>query len=313
MAETALERTSRALDLIPFVAANPGLSIEELAIKFESTPSQIFKDLEMLFMCGLPGYTHLELIDMELEEDYVAIRNPQNLDKPRKLSRIETASLTLGLDLLIPLIGDEELKRKAVDLRGRFTALLNEDAEPIATVIQGEENSRAEVDAVIAQALAQQSSLEITYRSASTDEISTRIVSPISTYVERNHLYTIAFCSKAGEERHFRHDRILSARATEVSERQKTERPRLVLEKPDLLEVTALLAPRNRYFLEAHRSIVESVVPHGSDLLATFSIGDYEWLLRELLALPGRVEVLGPPEFLREFYGRLDAVLSQYR
>ena len=50
MAETALERTSRALDLIPFVAANPGLSIEELAIKFESTPSQIFKDLEMLFM-----------------------------------------------------------------------------------------------------------------------------------------------------------------------------------------------------------------------------------------------------------------------
>ena len=313
MAETALERTSRALDLIPFVAANPGLSIEELAMKFESTPSQIFKDLEMLFMCGLPGYTHLELIDMELEEDYVAIRNPQNLDKPRKLSRIETTSLTLGLDLLIPLIGDEELKRKAVNLRGRFTALLNEEAEPIATVIQGEAKSIGEVDVVIAQALAHQTSLEITYRSASTDEISTRIISPISTYLERDHLYTIAFCSKAGEERHFRHDRILSVKATEVSEQSKRERPARSVEKPDLLVVTAVLSPRNRYFLEAHNSIVESVVSHGSDLLATFSVGDYEWLLRELLALPGRVEVLGPPEFTKEFYGRLDAVLSQYR
>ena len=59
MVETALERTSRALDLIPFVATNPGMTIEELAAKFESTPSQIFKDLEMLFMCGLPGYSHL--------------------------------------------------------------------------------------------------------------------------------------------------------------------------------------------------------------------------------------------------------------
>ena len=312
MAETALERTSRALDLIPFVAANPGLSIEELAVKFESTPSQIFKDLEMLFMCGLPGYTHLELIDMELEEDYVAIRNPQNLGKPRKLSRIETTSLTLGLDLLIPLIGDARLKQKAVDLRLRFTRLLNEEAEPIASVIQGSGERAGENDRLIAHALAQQSSLEISYRSASTDEISTRVIFPISTYMERDHLYTIAYCSKAGEERHFRHDRILSARAIEAGNAPSQSHVK-VNEKRDLLEVKAVLATRNRYFLEAHRSIVKSVAPHGADLLATFSIGDYEWLLRELIALPGRVEVLGPPEFIAEFHRRLDAVLSQYR
>jgi len=312
MAETALERTSRALDLIPFVAANPGLSIEELALKFESTPSQIFKDLEMLFMCGLPGYTHLELIDMELEEDYVAIRNPQNLGKPRKLSRIETTSLTLGLDLLIPLIGDDELKEKAIDLRLRFTRLLNEEAEPIASVIQGSGQGASESDRLIAQALAKQSSIEISYRSASTDEISSRVIFPKTTYMERDHLYTIAFCSKAGEERHFRHDRILSVKAIEAGSAPK-ESHMSANEKRDLLEVKAILAPRNRYFLEAHRSIVESVIPHGSDLLATFSIGDYEWLLRELIALPGRVEVLGPPEFITEFHGRLDAVLSQYR
>jgi len=311
MAETALERTSRALDLIPFVAANPGMTIQELAVKFQSTPSQIFKDLEMLFMCGLPGYTHLELIDMELEEDYVAIRNPQNLDKPRKLSRIETASLTLGLDLLIPLIGEAELREKAVDLRARFTTLLGEDAPPVASVINGSEKYASENDRVISLALAEQSSLEITYRSARTDEISTRIIFPVSTYLERDHLYTIAFCSKAGEERHFRHDRIISARpATATEGRLPSERS--IVQK-DLTVVKVLLSPKARFFIEAHSSVVDDVIPHGDELLVTFTIGDHDWLIRELLALPGTLKVVEPLEFAQTLQRRLDAILQQYR
>lgn len=311
MAESALERTSRALDLIPFVAANPGMTIQELAMKFESTPSQIFKDLEMLFMCGLPGYTHLELIDMELEEDYVAIRNPQNLDKPRKLSRTETASLTLGLDLLIPLIVEETLKQKAVNLRARFTTLLGEDAPPVASVIGGNEKYASQNDRVIALALSQQSSLEITYRSARTDEISTRIIFPVTTYLEREHLYTIAFCSKAGEERHFRHDRIISAKPAVATvgplphERLKTQE--------DLSVIKVLLSPKARFFIEAHGSVVDDVTPHGDELLVTFTIGDHDWLLRELLALPGSLKVVEPMEFAEEFERRLDAILQQYR
>ena len=86
MAETALERTGSALDLIPFISNNPGWSIAALAEKFDTTPSQIMKDLEMLFMCGLPGYSHLELIDLEIDEDYVSVRNAQNLGRPRQLS-----------------------------------------------------------------------------------------------------------------------------------------------------------------------------------------------------------------------------------
>jgi len=311
MVETALERTSRALDLIPFVAANPGMTIEELAVKFESTPSQIFKDLEMLFMCGLPGYSHLELIDMELEEDYVAIRNPQNLDKPRKLSRTETASLTLGLDLLLPLIGDAELKRKATGLRARFTTLLGEDAPPVASVIKGSEMHASENDNVIALALAQQSSLEITYRSASTDEISTRIIFPLSTYGERDHLYTIAFCSKAGEERHFRHDRIISAKPAEATQRHLPSEG--MKADKDLTVIKVLISPKARFFVEAHSSIVDAVTPHGDELLVTFTIGDHDWLLRELLALPGGLKVVEPLEFAQTLQRRLDAILDQYR
>ena len=64
MAETALTRTARALDLVPFVIENPGISVEELAQEFQVTPTQMLADLSMIFMCGLPGYSTLEMIDL---------------------------------------------------------------------------------------------------------------------------------------------------------------------------------------------------------------------------------------------------------
>ena len=49
MAENALTRTARALDLVPYVIENPGISIEDLAKEFDTTSEQMIKDLEMIF------------------------------------------------------------------------------------------------------------------------------------------------------------------------------------------------------------------------------------------------------------------------
>ena len=310
MAESALERTARALDLIPFLSNNPGLTINEIAEKFASSPAQIFKDLEMLFMCGLPGHSHSELIDMELSADYVAITNPQNLDKPRRLSRVEITSLTLGLELLIPLVTDPQLRLKALSLQARFAKLLSDVAGSPASVFTSSTVQSSECDAEIEKAIASSSGIEIKYRSASADEITTRLIYPISTYSERGYLYTVAHCVRSGEERHFRHDRITGVVPTAhtlPADQSSPSSPR------SLEQVDVLMDPRNRFFLEAHASIVERVEPHASELKATFTIGDREWLTRELLALPGRVEILGPADFAEQFYRRLDAILNQYR
>ena len=64
MSESALERTARALDLIPYLLEHQGASVAELAARFSVTELQITQDLTMLHMCGLPGYTPLELMDM---------------------------------------------------------------------------------------------------------------------------------------------------------------------------------------------------------------------------------------------------------
>ena len=101
MPESAIDRVSRALDLIPFLVANPGLSISEIAQEFSSTEAQISSDLSLLHMCGLPGYSHLELLDISYEDpEFIEVVDPQVLDKPRSLTSIEAMSLVLGLQVL---------------------------------------------------------------------------------------------------------------------------------------------------------------------------------------------------------------------
>jgi proteasome accessory factor C len=77
MAESALNRAARALDLVPYITENPGVAIEDLADKFQVSSQQIVKDLELIFLCGLPGYTPYELIDLNFEDGVVTIIEPQ--------------------------------------------------------------------------------------------------------------------------------------------------------------------------------------------------------------------------------------------
>ena len=79
----------------------------------------------MLHMCGLPGYTPLELIDMYYEDGYVTVSDPQSLDRPRKMSRSEMTALLVGLDVLEAIAEGErsqEIAELAHKLRANSTA-----------------------------------------------------------------------------------------------------------------------------------------------------------------------------------------------
>jgi predicted DNA-binding transcriptional regulator YafY len=103
MVDTAAVRALRSMDLIPYVLENPGVSIAELSARFSVTQAQIESDLQLVFMCGLPGYTPYELIDVAFEDGVVSIIDPQVLDKPRKFSSNEIVVIALGLKILIDI------------------------------------------------------------------------------------------------------------------------------------------------------------------------------------------------------------------
>jgi proteasome accessory factor C len=97
------------MDLIPYILENPGESISSLASKFSVSEDQIEKDLQLIFMCGLPGYTPYELIDIVFEDGIVSVIDPQVLDKPRRFNKTELIVIALGLQILMDL-NKSELK-----------------------------------------------------------------------------------------------------------------------------------------------------------------------------------------------------------
>ena len=83
---TPIEQTARLLDLVPFLLAHQGIPVEQLAEHFRVTKEIILDDLNTLWMCGLPGYTPLELIDLEFDSGFVTIRNADPLQKTKNNS-----------------------------------------------------------------------------------------------------------------------------------------------------------------------------------------------------------------------------------
>ena len=312
MAESAVDRTSRALDLIPFIHQNPGFTILELAEKFATTPGQIFKDLEMLFMCGLPGYSHLELIDLELDENYVAVNNPQNLGKPRKLSLPEVAALTLGLQAISPLISDPLMSMKCKKLQERLSAAVSSQhqAQLLNFSVQGDIAITLH-DALISSAAAEQRGLLITYRSAKDEQLTERTIFPTQVYSAHGFFYVIAFCTLTHQVRHFRHDRIASAVLSHDRLNLSSELDADSREAS--FHIRVRLSKRNLYFIEEHREIVAAVTPSEDWVEVLFELGDRDWLLRALTALPGALEILEPADFRAAYEARLDAILDLYR
>lgn len=309
MSESAIDRTSRALDLIPFISKNPGWTIAELAVRFETTPAQIIRDLEMLFMCGLPGHSHSELIDLEIEPDYVAVRNPQNLAKPRRFTVTEVYALLLGLHSLESTIVDIDTKSRVERLKSQLHGFLSDRNNLVAA----DQKPISDIDSVLISAAQRGQAAQIRYRSARTDTETGRVIHPQSFYKERDFIYFVAFCENVQEVRHFRSDRIMDVK---ILERIPTISPTLAQpssQTPMDSLIHVSLSTRNRFFIEEHSSIVSEVVESAGRLTVTFSLGDVQWLLKALIALPGEVEILEPATFRDTYRSKIDAILGLYR
>ena len=178
MSDSALERTARALDLVPYLLEHQGISTTELAKVFGVSEKQINEDLVLIHMCGLPGYTPLELIEMYYEDGFVTVSDPQSLKKPRKMSRSEMTSLLVSLDLMKSLRSDE-IAGEIAELQDKLRQ--NMIFENPIVVVQNSGNQ--EFLQVLEGAIAKSSAVKIVYLSGVKDERSEREVFPLSIYL----------------------------------------------------------------------------------------------------------------------------------
>lgn len=307
MSESALDRTSRALDLVPYLLEHQGISIGELADVFGVTEKQINEDLVLIHMCGLPGYTPLELIEMFYEDGYVTVSDPQSFNRPRKMGRSEMASILVSLDLLKSLrsdgVGDE-----IAQLQNKLLASLQFE-NPIVVVQDAENSPFLEV---IELAIAKSSALNIVYLSGSKDERSERAILPLEIYRANQSTYLSAWCQSSKADRTFRLDRIVSCEPLVNSDIAGNTTQRTIVEEHSgvVLSVSKIA----RTFIEDNRSIIEETenIVGSDELIVRLNMVDVDWLVRTILGFGGEISVIEPPELARETNSRARAIQLAY-
>jgi proteasome accessory factor C len=295
-----LERTARLLDLVPYINTHQGIALKDLAAVFEVSNAQMVNDLTTLWMCGLPGYTPLELMDLDFESGYVNISNAPTLAKPRSVTFDEGVALILGLDLLRASIPTDrsDLLEKIDSLSARLSSIINLNStfSVVAPVNQG-------VSAAIDEALASRSSLEIEYHSMYRDEITQRTIFPIEIIEVEGQQYLSSYCYSASDFRQFKLDRIQKAVVTQESktipeDATDTQRTNSRLK---VLKPTREIAERfSRQDLKA-----------GSEF--DFQTYSQQWLERSILSSGDGVALLTPPEIRASIAQMAQSMLDRYK
>ncbi len=308
MSESALDRTARALDLIPFISENPGLSIEELAAEFHTTPKAITKDLELLFVCGLPGYSPLELIDLAFDSGYVSVTDPQSLDRPRKMSHRELLALILGLDVLLGL--HVEFAPEITRLREKLVSVLKQAELPIQ-IEQISDSGVAFIDQ-IEEVIASRKLLQLDYQGGTKDQLTRRVIRPDQLSHLNGLVYLSGWCFLSRGYRTFRTDRIVILSVIEPDETKYHADD--TSQQPDLIsEVTLEVTPSAKSFFEENSGIIDSVEVTDSVARVRIQVNDPEWLLRTCLGLGAKVRILAPESLKSALRERAQSTLDLYR
>jgi proteasome accessory factor C len=308
MKETALDRVSRALNLIPFIAGNPGLSIAQIAERFNSTPVQISKDLSLLHMCGLPGYTHLELLDIDYEDpDYVEVTDAQVLDQPRSLTQIEALTLVLGLQLLSEIAKEPAERESISELQKRLGKLIGEEFTRSVTIADGVIESPVVKD--LRDAISNSHIVSITYNSASSDTITSRKIFPIDLFFKDGVGYLQAALVDGLEYRTFRVDRILEFEI-EASDQEFISK----LKEPDFAqrEIEIEMGEDGIFFLEKHNEIVTSSREADGTFFITLKVSSLDWIKRVICSWPSRITVVKPLDLAEVVHEITRSTLENY-
>lgn len=315
------ERLPRLLALVPYLQARPGIPVAEAAEDFGVTETQLRQDLELLWLCGLPGHGPGDLIDLSFEGDSVTVTFDAGMHRPLRLTSDEALSLLVALQTLADVPGLAE--RDVVD---RVTAKIEAAAGTQAKApsgltvnLQDRSTQRPDSDehlAVLRRGLDQQRALDLTYYVAGRDETTERVVDPMRLLLVEGRSYLEAWCRRSGDVRLFRLDRIDAVQMlTEPARVPEAALPRDVTTgvfqpSSEHEAVTLRLGAGARWVADYYPC--ERVTEAGPALEIVLRVADLRWVRRLVLGLGAEVSVLEPPELAEEVRREAAAALAGY-
>lgn len=300
MNESAVDRVTRVLDLVPFILENPGIEVSVLAAKFSVSEKQVLADLELIFMCGLPGYTPYELIDLAFEDGVVTVIDPQVLDKPRVFTEIEAVVLNLGLSIIKNAINDPGQIKSIDDLQKKIGTKFTSISEISFTT------SKPAFYDQVSEAITRNAAVNLTYNSISRDEVSNRTLIPKRIYLAQGNFYFIAIDTKNNQERHYRMDLILNC---EISNSAHTNISSFAdIEEPFEFKIQST----NKYLTERYSDLFTGVSQKGDVYLAQGRMNNPQWLKRLVISNAPDLQFLEPAYLKEEIGEQVRSTLGLY-
>lgn len=312
------QRLARLLKLIPFLQKNSGISLEQTAILFGISEKQLISDLNLIWLCGLPGYSHLELIDVSYDSGFITISNAETLNRPMRITFEEGAALLLAIVQLIEIAppADSQTLRS---LQEKISKIISLDFNSESTK-EVETNSPL-VLPEIQSAMAQRDkkvALNIDYYSATLDEHLQSQIYPLELSSERGFTYLFAYSVTEHRYRYFRLDRISGAHVISNPESVKALPSETVHVEPNTtesgkpIEVSIEITQGGSWIVQKWG--ITSLLFDGERQCFTGQIAVHNpiWLERATLSAGGALSVVAPERLRAQMVEAAHRALEKY-
>ena len=286
--------------LLPWLVANNGASLSEVASNFEVSEKHALELISQLVVTG-PSQAGGGLVDIDFEDaDSIFVSDAKALDRPVKLSEFEAATLLGGLHYLeqFPHLVDADI---VSGLISKIQQALPNVESPInvvpAPIAQG-------VRAAVDEGITSKRSITITYAAVTKDDVSTRTVDPISTYLQDDFVYLKAWCRHSQAWRSFRLDRILDASlGTESISIPENDEP-----SEAKREYLAAIELDKAYYGQLDQVDIVSFKEYMWHAVEVeLKVYSRDWLVSMILASGGRVKAVRPPDLIDALVARANA------
>ena len=276
--------------------------------RFGYTEAELTRDLNSVFVCGLPGYGPGDLMEAYIDDDEVVI------DSASYFMRAPRLSATEALGLLASGL--------AVAASGQGTPALDSAIAKLTKVVVPEADESLAIDladtsdelTMLREAARDHKAVRISYRSLSREEDSERLIEPWIVFTTLGNWYVLGHCRLVDDSRTFRIDRIKDLEVLGETFEPPDQVPTPgVGYTPSDGDISAVidLSPRARWVLEYYP--VE--IMHGTDdsTRIRFSAPDPELPARLLLRLGATARLVEGAETAARVREIGDSLYARYR
>jgi proteasome accessory factor C len=308
------ERLPRLLALVPYLQAHNGIEIEQAAADFGITEDQLRRDLQLLWMCGLPGHGPGDLIDLSFEGDTVSVIFDAGMSRPLRLTAEEALPVVVALRTLaeMPGVTDRDAVERAL-AKVESAASGSVEAQTVAVEL----DYVARLLPVLQRAIHDGRALALRYYTATRDDTTERTVDPMRLFEMDGRSYLEAWCRRAEGMRVFRVDRIDRA---EVLDEPASPPPEAELRDltdgvftpaPEHMLVVLRVDPAYAWVADYYPPESEIVDANGRRQVSV-RVADPAWVRALALGAAGHVEVLSPEWLAESVREEARAALAAY-